>query len=305
MQTPSFTQWRRCPVVTAIALCAIGITIWWGSGGDIRPLEMNGYAWSGQFWRLVTSILPHIDILHLVFNIYWLWVFGTRVEIVYGPGRTLLLIMLFAAGSSAAQYALSGPGVGLSGVGYGLFGLLWVLSRSDRRFYGIVDQSTVQLFVGWFFLCIVLTVAKVWHVANVAHGMGAILGVLLGYAVSAPARKFRLLSGGALAVLVAASLAAGAWGLKYVNFSDGLAREVQLHACEGYRAHVAKNYSLAIKEYRRALALDDNRADLWQNLGLEYIEIGADSEAQAAFLRAFELYAKKAESRTKNNGGEE
>lgn len=250
---------------------------------------MDYHAWSGQVWRLMTSTLPHVGILHLLFNLYWLWVFGTRVEIVYGSGRTLLILMLFAAGSSAAQYALAGPGVGLSGVGYGLFGFLWILGRFDRRFYGLVDHATVQLFVVWFFLCIALTVADVWSVGNVAHGMGAVLGVLLGYAVSAPLRNFRLASRGALAVLLLASFAAGAWGLRYVDFSNGIAREAQMHGYKGDQAIMAEDYPRAVKEYRQALELDEKESRYWYNLGIAYAELGSYPEARAAFHRAIEL----------------
>ena len=51
----------------------------------IAPLVMDCRAWKGQPWRLVTSALPHVDLLHLAFNLYWLWAFGTTVEGVFGP----------------------------------------------------------------------------------------------------------------------------------------------------------------------------------------------------------------------------
>jgi len=41
-------------------------------------------------------------------------------------------------------------------VGYGLFGLLWVLSRRDERFRDSIDPRTVVVFVVWFF-CIATT----------------------------------------------------------------------------------------------------------------------------------------------------
>jgi len=47
----------------------------------------------------------------------------------------------FAVGSSAAEFALFQGGIGLSGVGYGLFGLLWVLSWHASDFAGGVDSQ--------------------------------------------------------------------------------------------------------------------------------------------------------------------
>jgi membrane associated rhomboid family serine protease len=160
-----------------------------GGKVDISPLYESAEIRRGQLWRLVTSIFPHIDILHLAFNLYWLWVLGTVVERVYGHAKTILLLALLAVGSNSLDFAFDQGGVGLSGVGYGLFGLLCVLSERDERFRGAIDRRTVQLFVGWFFICIVTTLTHTFVVANVAHGAGAILGALAGLASTLPNRR--------------------------------------------------------------------------------------------------------------------
>src|SRR5439155_25951067 len=116
----------------------------------IGPLVMDARAWHGQPWRLASSALPHIDLIHLAFNLYWLWVFGTLVESVLGHWATAGLMLLFAVGSCAAEYALFDGGVGLSGIGYALFGMLWVLAPRDPRFAGAVDRQVIALFLGWF-----------------------------------------------------------------------------------------------------------------------------------------------------------
>lgn len=48
-----------------------------------------------------------------------------------------------------------------------------------------MDRQTTQLMVGWFFLCIVLTYMHVWNVANMEHGAGCLLGLLLGWMITA------------------------------------------------------------------------------------------------------------------------
>lgn len=116
----------------------------------------------------------------------WLWIFGTLIEETFGHLKTAVLILLFAVGSSAWEFGLAIGGVGLSGVGYGLFGLIWMLSRYDKRFRDAIDRRTVQLFIGWFFFCIIATVTNIMPVANVAHGTGAILGILTGLAIARP-----------------------------------------------------------------------------------------------------------------------
>src|SRR5260370_42325657 len=122
------------PVTAIYALLAILVTTAWMSGRDIPFLFCTYEVGQGQVWRLLTSTLPHVNLIHLAFNVYWLWVLGTAVEEAFGPLRTLAIVILFAVASSAADFALDQGGVGLSGVGYGLFGMLWILSRFDERF---------------------------------------------------------------------------------------------------------------------------------------------------------------------------
>ena len=159
---PKWTEFPRYPVVAGTAILAVVVTIAWWSKLDVSPLFETAMIRRGELWRLITSIFPHTNLLHLAFNIYWLWVFGTLVEQVYGHFRTAALIALFALGSSSFEFAFSLGGVGLSGVGYGLFGFLWVLSRHDERFRDAIDQKTIQLFVIWFFFCIATTVMHIF-----------------------------------------------------------------------------------------------------------------------------------------------
>ena len=167
---------EKFPVIVTVELAAIIVTLWWWSGGNVELLTMDARTWQGQFWRPFSSALPHVDIIHLVFNLYWLAVFGSRVEEGFGSLVTALWLLVFAAGSMVADYDFANAGVGLSGVGYGLFGFLWVLSKRDPRFTYMIHPQLTQMFIGWFFLCLALTYADIWHVANVAHAAGAGFG---------------------------------------------------------------------------------------------------------------------------------
>jgi len=78
-------------------------------------------------WQLVTYALLHGGLLHLAFNMYGLWMFGSALEQVWGARRLLQyylvsvlvagLVQLMVASGSPMAY----PTVGASG---GLFGLL-------------------------------------------------------------------------------------------------------------------------------------------------------------------------------------
>ncbi|HZF49122.1 MAG TPA: rhomboid family intramembrane serine protease [Polyangiaceae bacterium] len=217
---PPITNFIAYPVTAGIGLLAIAVTGLDLLGGrSIAALTMGVEAFGGEPWRLVTSVLPHGGALHLLFNVYWLWVLGTLVEEVFGHARMLLLLVLFAAGSAAAEFAIFEGGIGLSGVVYGLVGLSYVLSRRDRRFADAMDARTAQLFVLWFFFCIGATVAGLLRIANVAHGVGAVLGGLAGLAIAGRPGQ-RALWIGAIAGVIALSFACATVLRPHVNMSN-------------------------------------------------------------------------------------
>lgn len=284
---PSPARLLAYPVAGGLGLLAIAVTVATGSGRwPIERFEVGPTAFRGEPWRLFTATLPHIGPIHLLFNVYWLWVFGTLLEEVLGHARLLALIALFAVGSMAAEYAIFGGGVGLSGVGYGLFGMLWVLSTRDRRFAGAVDARTVQSFALWFVFCIVSTYLKVFAVANVAHGVGALLGLLVGVTMSEglPVARRLMAAAGVPAVVVASLL--GATVLRpRVNLSHDGHRSFQL----GYAAIQEGRLDDAIRDYGDSLAMNPGNAGAWHNLGIAYDGAGRGVEAVAAHRRSFDL----------------
>lgn len=284
---PSVPNWKeipKYPVITGIAILAVGVTTAWWTGTNISILFENAEIRRGQVWRFVTSVLPHLDILHLAFNLYWLWVLGTTIERVYGHLRTFLLILLFAVGSSSFDFAFAQGGVGLSGVGYGLFGLLYVLSKRDERFKESLDKRTVNLFVGWFFICIFTTVTHVFNVANVAHASGALLGLLLGYAIVLPAR--RTLIAGGITALVLFGLCGATLARPLINLSSQGGYE---EGKWGYDALIANRNQEAVRWYRDAIRYQPKVPSFWFNLGIAYQRLNAQQAASSAYQRAYEL----------------
>ena len=237
-------------------------------------------------WRLFLAIFPHVGLVHLVFNAYWLWVLGTVLEEVFGHVKTAALIVLFAVVPMAAEFALFDGGVGLSGVNYGLVGLLWVLSKRDRRFAEAMDQRTVNLMAAWFFICIALTVTKVQPVANVAHGVGALLGVLVGVVLVEKRAVLRALGGLGL-VAVVAGTAAGATTLRpRINLSSTAGHAI---AHDAYVAIEEGRLEQGIALYKQAIAMSPREAGYWFNLGLAQVHAGRLDEARADFKKASEL----------------
>ena len=62
--------------------------------------KINELILQGQLWRLFTPALLHSNVLHIAFNMYALYVFGTRLEPVYGHARFLMLYLLGAFGGN-------------------------------------------------------------------------------------------------------------------------------------------------------------------------------------------------------------
>jgi membrane associated rhomboid family serine protease/TPR repeat protein len=280
---PKISEAPKYPVIAGTALLAIGVTVAWWLNADISPLFENAMIRRGQLWRLLTSILPHDGVIHLAFNIYWLWAFGTILEHIYGHFKTATLILLFAVGPSAMEFAFASGGIGLSGVGYGLFGLLWVLSENDVRFHDAMDRRTVELFVAWFFLCIIATLTNIMRIANIAHGVGAILGILTGFAISRPNRRIAAVAG-ICAILVFAYWGA-TLGRPHINLSRSAGYD---EARWGYEALVANRNQEAVKWFHDAVLYQPDEQMHWHNLGVAYYQLGNKSAAVSAFRTAAE-----------------
>lgn len=280
-KAPRWSEFYRFPVVGGVSLLAIGLTAAWWAKVDVSPMFETAMIRRGELWRLLTSIFLHTSLLHLVFNIYWLWIFGTFIEESFGQLKTAALIVLLAVGSSAFEFAFESGGVGLSGVGYGMFAMLWVLSAFDERFREAIDLRTIQLFVGWFVFCIVMTVAKVFPVGNIAHASGAVLGALVGVAIARPRQR-----GLATAVTIAV-LGFGLWGSTLGRPRINLSAQGGYDEGKwGYDALKEGRNQEAVRWLREAVVYKPKMAVYWFDLGIAYQRMGQTQEAHMAYQRA-------------------
>lgn len=99
---------------------------------------------------LLTSMFLHAGWLHLIGNMWYLWIFGDNVEASMGSLRYLLFYLLSGAGAAGLQMAVSGrstvPMVGASGAISGVMGAYFVLFPWSR---------ILTLVPIWFFLQLV------------------------------------------------------------------------------------------------------------------------------------------------------
>jgi len=132
----------------------------------------------GEVWRLITPAFIHMNLIHLVFNMFWLKDLGSMIEARKGTLTLLVMVLLVAAVSDLVQYKFSGPDFGgMSGVIYGLFGYIWMRGKLDPASGLRLHPANVVIMVGWFFLCLFHVIP---HVANSAHGVGLAVGMIWG-----------------------------------------------------------------------------------------------------------------------------
>lgn len=149
---------------------------------------------SGQVWRMLSPIFLHFGWMHLIFNMLWLWFFGSQVEQRHGRGRLIVLVLATGIGGNLAQYAagtvLFG---GMSGVDFGLMAYVWLMSRRRPGSGFFVPQMLVVLMFGWlvFAMTDVAAMFGFGNVANEAHLGGLVVGLALGWYHSRPQRHPR------------------------------------------------------------------------------------------------------------------
>lgn len=138
----------------------------------------------GQFYRLLTGTFLHAGPfylpLHLLFNMYALYIIGTQIENFLGKWRYLIIYLGSAIlGSLLSCVILKGSSIGASGAVFGLMGSLAYFGYHYRVYFGnILKTQVIPLILLNLILGFSLN-----GIDNCAHIGGLIGGVLLTMAV--------------------------------------------------------------------------------------------------------------------------
>ncbi len=182
---------KYIPILTAIC-CLTSIVLFVGINLEGKLDNWEVYKkwgspsvtdiFNGSYWGPITSNFLHTELWHIAFNLYWLWIFGKKIEFESNKTFYGLLILSSALVSSLSELSFADTtGIGLSGIGYSLFGFIFVKSKTTEAYKNYLDKRTIRLFIFWLFLCIVLTKTKAWNVGNAAHIGGLLWGMTLAY----------------------------------------------------------------------------------------------------------------------------
>jgi membrane associated rhomboid family serine protease len=117
------SQWIPIPMLDHFALWPLGLP---------ENLHIDGLSPQFQIWQLVSYSFLHSisNPLHILINMYVLWMFGTRIELVWGSRAFVIYYFVCVVGAGLVQLVVSTlavksgelyPTVGASG---GVFGLL-------------------------------------------------------------------------------------------------------------------------------------------------------------------------------------
>jgi membrane associated rhomboid family serine protease len=167
-----------------------------GAFGELRPgpgggpCRLDGFALP----TVLTSMFLHGSWMHLIGNLWFLWIFGNNVEDSMGHGRFLLFYLLTGAVATGSHVAADPgslvPMVGASGAISGIMGAYLVLYPKARVHTLFIIIIIIRIFplpawfflLYWFFLQVAYSAVQApggGGVAFLAHIGGFVAGVVL------------------------------------------------------------------------------------------------------------------------------
>ena len=179
--------------VFVYGIASINIFIWIIMeiyGGSTNPSNLRRFGaidsyliWSGEYWRLATSIFLHIGATHLAINSISLVIMGGLAERLYGHRNFIFIFLITGLLGSSVSYLNIGNGIvgaGASGAIFGCLGSLVSYFYVRRNSFGKSGKQTLNGLI-------ILALANLAFgfvipaVDNWAHIGGLISGLASGY----------------------------------------------------------------------------------------------------------------------------
>ena len=148
----------------------------------------------GQYYRLITGMFLHGSILHLLFNMYALYIIGMQLESFLGKAKYLIVYLLSGIGASMLSIFFSNSfSVGASGAIFGLMGALLYFGYHYRVYLdSVVKSQIIPLIVLNLILGFTLSGIDNWaHIGGLVSGILATMAVGVKY----KSTKFEMING--------------------------------------------------------------------------------------------------------------
>ena len=189
-ESPSASRkvFRPAAVIGCIVLCVLVFVVdYLSSRINSGTFGFSAYGWpsvlgmkdsyaiaDGQWYRLLTANFLHADFTHILFNMFSMYMWGRYVELLYGHGRTVMILLMAGLATTCVSFALSsGRSLGASGMVFGLMGALLAFGKYNRPMYR-------RFFGGGMTVMVILNLAYGFFTSNVDN-FGHVGGLLGGY----------------------------------------------------------------------------------------------------------------------------
>ncbi|WCN81419.1 rhomboid family intramembrane serine protease [Micromonospora sp. LH3U1] len=177
----------------------------WGSvlGLAVFPDGTLGGIADGQWYRLVTAMFLHYGVIHLLLNMWALWVLGRSLEANLGRVRFAALYLIAGLGGNVAAYLFSAQNSATAGASTAIFGLFAALIIIERKLGRDISQIIPILVINLVFTLAVPGISIPGHLGGLV--VGALLALVLAYAPRGR-RTLVQVAGGAIILLILLAL---------------------------------------------------------------------------------------------------
>ena len=148
---------------------------------------------SGEWWRLISSMFLHGGLTHIAFNMYALWAIGSIVEKLFGGFGYFIIYMLSGILGNMLSLYNHSPfivGVGASGAVFGIFGALvafaYFKNIPKQIAGGILKNALLMIVING---AIGLSIPQI---DNSAHIGGCIGGIIVAYFIGQDLSKLNV-----------------------------------------------------------------------------------------------------------------
>ncbi len=170
-------------VLVFVVMVASGVALLTPTGIDIIKWGGNfsTLTLSGDWWRLLSCVFVHIGIIHLLFNMYALYMVGVYLEPMLGKARFIAAYLatgVFASLASLWWHDEPVASAGASGAIFGMYGVFLALLSTKLIPKQVRDTLLKSIAV---FIAYNLIYGMKSGVDNAAHAGGLISGLIIGY----------------------------------------------------------------------------------------------------------------------------